>query len=184
MAPVWEIKAQMQLSNPTLSLGYFGQGGIRPGGKVALDFELQSYTKEKTKGERVKTKRTTLFAGPQFALYGRPNYYSSYLAQIRGGVNRRTEGGKFHSSLSAGLGYQLTLELISFDVDFSGKKTNRQREARHYFFPTINYQAGLDLGDRFRVYLGLTYGVQLSGKYEAVSQGFLEGGINYKLYTP
>ncbi|UTW63133.1 hypothetical protein KFE98_02965 [bacterium SCSIO 12741] len=179
-----QAHAQLEIKNPTLSLGYFGQGVIRPGVRLGLDFQLKSFSKEKVKGEVTKTKRTTFFGGPHLAHYTRPSYYSNYLIEIRGGLERQTEGKGFYSALSAGLGYQLNLEVMSFDVDFSGRRSNIEREARHFFFPSLRYEAGYEIGRRWRVYLGLTYGVELSGSYEATSQGFLEGGFKYKLQAP
>lgn len=174
-----------QLTLPTgkkeLSLSYFGQTAIRPGVKVGLFLPMKVWSVEKMKRKGMRTKFRFLYIEPQLGFYTRRHFYTTLLANAEIGIHRQWKEKRGYTAYSIGLGYLTMLEVLSYSVDFSGDISGKEWDRRGFFLPSIGYEIGRKLGSRLTVYSQLTYGMQLSNRFDPSSQIYFELGFKYPL---
>ena len=175
------VATQAQSDQKAVSLGYYGHGAIRPGLKLSLQIPLKAWATWVERKDSTFQKHNHWFIQPQLGAFGRRNFYTSYVANVELGLSRQREGRKWFCAYSVGLGYQARMEITGFTVNFSGDITDKERERRGYFMPTINYRFGRQLGDCLSLYSTLTYGTTLSTTRENAGIALFELGCTLKL---
>ena len=161
-----------------ISISYFGQSAIHPGIKVGTAFKLKSWSA--SKGEKVKLR--DLVVQPQFAIYTRVGYNTNYYFLTDLGYRMQTQDKRFYMIFSGGLGYLMQSEHLGFSVDLgSGDHTNKNREFRGYFIPTVSYELGGNIKPKLGWFTKVAMGRQFSGAKENSSVLFLDVGVKIKL---
>lgn len=147
--------SQSQLFNNNVSLGYLAHMGIQPGIKIGSDFTLKSFNSEGGyKG---------LFLSPQLAYFVNPEINNNFLLNVEFGYKTQKPGKTFYSAFSIGSGYKLQSYIKSVNVDLGSGDLSQNRELRHYFVPTINYEFGMAFRKSTGWYSKLTYGHEYLG---------------------
>lgn len=156
-----------------ISLAYFGNFAIQPGVKVGTELDFKYWEKESS------PKIQKLFISPQFAVFTRVRKNTNYFFNVNIGYKRQNKERKLYQSFSLGLGYLLQNELLSFSVNLgSGDITDKNKELRHYFLPTINYELGGYIGQKrnFGWYSQYSLGSKIAPSRESSVVVFLEVG--------
>ncbi|MBO6516105.1 MAG: hypothetical protein JJ975_06115 [Bacteroidia bacterium] len=169
--------AQAQPELNKASIGYFSHGGIHPGGKIGAEYVLSEKMKPVSEVER----KISLLMNPQIGGFIRENFYTGILVNNELGLQRQRTDRKRYSIYSIGLGYLHFVEVVDYTVNLQGEITNKTRENRPYFFPSVNYALGRDIGERFGIYGKLTYGMRMTSARENATQLFVEFGMKLGL---
>ncbi|MEM8899897.1 MAG: hypothetical protein AAGC85_17415 [Bacteroidota bacterium] len=159
-----------------LTIGYLGNVAIHPGGKVGLQLPLKPvklFSDENTSH--------TLVISPQAATYFRGRREYALFFQNEVGILRKKEGRNVSHILGVGLGYLGESILLSESVSLgTGEITGSDREWKHFFLPTLNYEIGSNLGDSLRWYVKAISGPKLGeGRWEVAL--FVEAGVKLSL---
>lgn len=163
----------------SISVAYFGNFAIQPGLKIGSQFNFKTWEKDKFHKKDTITKLQKLFVSPQFTIFTRPERNTNYLINVDLGYQFQNKERKLYQAVSLGLGYLLQSELLSFSVNLgSGETSNKNRESRHFFLPTLNYELGGYIGQerKFAWYTKYGLGSKLFGEIESSMLVFLELG--------
>ncbi|MDP6909073.1 MAG: hypothetical protein QF371_06185, partial [Flavobacteriales bacterium] len=148
------------------------------GGKIGTTLSLKEWDKSIDGKKRLHQ----LFASPQVGVFGRPSNHISVIINADIGYRFMTKKDLYLSP-SIGLGYMLSMQKTSVSVNLgTGKMSNTEREARHYFVPTGNLEVGHEaLAKRLGWYLKFTYGGKLFSSVENAGMFAAELGIRIRL---
>lgn len=165
---LWGQKA-LELNQ--LSAAYFGPFGYHPGARVGAQF---SYLKWEEK------KENQIFIAPKLGYFGKKHFYYSLLLSTDIGWKWRRPGKKSYSAFSLGLAYLRHSEVMTLTVDFSGNIDVTEWEHRNFFMPSLSYEFGRNIGERFGAYVNTSYGYRLSSAWNNTSEFLVEVGLYYR----
>jgi len=167
----------------TLSVGYLGHVFIRPGVTLGLEIPLKTLEREKMDGEVEAVKTRQFFVRPSVGTFTRSRFYTSTLLDVAGGWNWNKSTSKFGSSLSFGFGVLAQNEVIRIQTNFKGDITERDKELRGYFLPSIKYSLHKKLSENIGLYTQWSYGMKLSPTRVRSAIFFMELGFRYSLQS-
>ncbi len=158
-----------------LNIGYQGNYLIHPGIAVSYDMPIRDLNVTTTKVE-------SLLLQPHVAMFSFIDRNFNLIAGADFGIVRTRVEKKGASAVSIGLNYLGEAEKTGFTVDLgSGDRSNVQREWRHYFLPTLNYEWSTAIGERNRIFTKINWGYALS--FEREAEMYLLIGVGIKLPT-
>jgi hypothetical protein len=164
-----------------ISVGYFSNFGFQPGLAIGSSFDLKTWEKERVRKQETITKVRSLFISPQIAFFSRIKQNSNYLVSLEGGYKRQKKGVRRYVAFSAGLGYMLQSQLLSFSVNLAtGEHSNTQKQTNHFLVPTANIEFGGGLSQTMGWYTKVSLGSKVSAKEESQTTLFI--GLGVKLY--
>lgn len=177
----YQVFSQMFQERVPISVGYFSNFGFQPGVAIGTSFDLKTWEKEKAKNQGTVTKVRRFFISPQIGFYSRIGQNSNYLLSVEGGYKRQKKGDRRYVAFSAGLGYLLQSQALSFSVNLgTGEHSNKQRQINHFLLPTANVEFGGGISRTVGWYTKMSLGSKISAKQE--SQMTLFVGFGVKLY--
>ena len=168
------VRAQAQAA-PQLTVSYTGNFLIHPGLRVGYEFPIEGLPV----GESSQLRS---FLRPQIGTFTYIDRNTNYLLGADLGVRRQKTGKKSAAALSLGLNYLGESEKLGFAVNLgSGDRSDVQREWRHYFLPTLNYQWSTAIGKKNRCFTQVNWGYALSTKRESEMYLLLDIGIKFSM---
>lgn len=170
------IWAQDQWKPTEISIAYFGNFLIQPGGKIGINFNLKNV------GPVDAEKPRTLFLNPQIAFYSYPGNNISILLNTDVGIRKINTQKNAFSSLSVGLGYLRQYQITSIVYNLSdGSVKEKKREQSSYFLPSINYAFGKRINSSISWFSKYSLGAKFSSPFERTLIFFLEAGLKINL---
>ena len=161
--------------SPYLNIAYQGNFAIHPGLSVSYDMPIRDLNITTEKAE-------SILLQPHLGMFSYLDRNYNILAGADIGIIRTKVEKKGASALSIGLNYLGESEKVGFAIDLgTGDRSNVQREWRHYFLPTFNYEWSTKLGKKNRLFTKLRWGYALSLKREA--EMYLLVALGLKLPT-
>ncbi len=161
--------------SPYLNIAYQGNFFIRPGVSISYDMPIRDLNITTEKAE-------SLLLQPHVGMFSYLDRNYNVIAGADLGIVRTKVEKKGASALSVGLSYLGESEKVGFTVDLgSGDRSNVQREWRHYFLPTLNYEWSTKMGKKNRFFTKLRWGYALSPERE--SEMYLLVALGLKLPT-
>lgn len=161
--------------SPYLNIAYQGNFLVRPGLSVSYDMPIRDLNITPEKAE-------SLLLQPHVGIFSYIDRNYNVLAGLDLGIVRTKVKKKGASALSIGLNYLGESEKLGFTVDLgSGDRNNIQREWRHYFLPTFNYEWSTKMGKKHRFFTKAKWGYALNFKRE--SEMYLLIALGIKLPT-
>ena len=171
------LKAQSSLP---LTVGYWGELGIRSGIKVGTEINLHEWSKE----GKNRNKQRTVYLAPQLGYYNwRRNYANLYLG-ADAGLKLQGEDRKFYQGVALGLGYLGWSQVMTINISLAdGTVTSMDREWRNHALVTLNYFLGQDINETWGWYFKASYGPRLSTTRETSGMLFFELGVKLHLFN-
>jgi len=161
-----------------LTAGYYGHVLIQPGIRLGVQLPLQQWAGQQNDGALAES----LVLHPQVGMFTRPGVNTSGTISCEAGYQRQRSNRKANSTYAVGMGYQARSEVLGVTVSVgSGEVTDKDREWRHYFMPTISYRYGHTLNQKLGYYAKATTGL-LVGNEESSMLLFTEFGITIHLF--
>ena len=161
--------------SPYMNVGYQGNFLIHPGFSVSYDMPIQDLNITTEKAE-------SLLLQPHVGAFSFIDRNYNILAGADLGVVRTRVKKKGASMVSLGLSYLGESEKTGFTVNLgSSDRSNVQREWRHYFLPTLNYEWSTKMGKKNRFFTKLRWGYALN--FEREAEMYLLVALGLKLPT-
>lgn len=161
--------------SPYLNIAYQGNFFIHPGIVVSYDMPVRDLNITTEKAE-------SLLLQPHAGVFSYVDRNYNILAGADLGIVRTKVEKKGASALSVGLSYLGESEKLGFTVDLgTGDRSNVQREWRHYFLPTLNYEWSTKMGKKNRFFTKIRWGYALS--FEREAEMYLLIALGIKLPT-
>ncbi|GEM_PF-6640651 len=150
-----------------ISVGYFGPIPFEPGIRIGVHTPLKQF------------ENSAVMLNLQAAYFFRNLDNSNILLGSEIGWRFKKDEKRNINTLSIGTAYLMQFEVTGFTVNLQGDVISRERELRHIFMPTFNYEYARLIGDHWAPYLKLGYGQKFSGT--AVNSGVVlwEFGTRY-----
>lgn len=124
----------------------------------------------------------SLFVSPQLAAFWRPQSSSNLFVNADFGFRRLKEKRHRYSAFSIGLGYLMQSQILSTTVSLSdGSLNDNNRELRHYFVPTANYEFGHAPKNVMGWYFKLSLGGRFAHGRDMASVMAVEAGLKFRL---
>lgn len=161
--------------SPYLNVGYQGNFLVHPGLSVSYDLPIRDL--------HVNTKKAeSLLLQPHMGTFSYIDRNYHVVAGTDLGIARTQVDKKGASFFSVGISYLGESEKTGFAVNLgSGDRTKVQREWRHYFLPTLNYEWSTKMGKKNRFFTKLRWGYALN--FERDSEMYLLIALGLKLPT-
>ena len=160
---------------PYLNIAYQGNFLIHPGLSVSYDMPIRDLNVNTTKAY-------SLLLQPHVGAFSYIDRNYNIIAGGDLGIARTKVDKKGASVLSVGLSYLGESEKTGFAVNLgSGDRSNVQREWRHYFLPTLNYEWSTKMGKKNRFFTKLRWGYALN--FESEAEMYLLVALGLKLPT-
>lgn len=165
--------AHAQLGERPISIGYYGHYLIQPGVKIGTHFDIDLWGQ----GAESMGKRHW-FVSPQVGFYARPGNETSLLVHAEVGYWRPKVGRPSYRAVGLGLGYLAQSEVLGMRVRLSdGATHSTERELRHFFMPTLNYEWGRRVRAKWGWYVKYAIGRTLSSVRDGKMVMFVELGV-------
>jgi len=165
-----------------LILTVYAPYGIQPGGKISTLITIKHWQSSKVKKEQTFDFTKNLFVSPEIGFFARPKNHISLLINSDIGFRRRKEENRFYTDYALGIGYLSAFQTITTSFSLgTGDVSNKNREYRAYFLPTINFGFGQQPKNIIGWCSKLTYGRKISAKIEDSAFFSLEFGLIVKL---
>lgn len=156
-----------------ISVGYYGHYLIQPGVKVGTQFDIDLWGR----GTDSFVKRHW-FVSPQIGFYTRSGNEATFLVNAEVGYRRPKAGRPSYRALGLGFGYLAQSEVLGLRVDLgNGKTRSTQRDLRHFFMPTLNYEWGRRASPKWGWYIKYAIGRTLSPVRDGKMVMFIELGM-------
>lgn len=161
--------------SPYLNVAYQGNFLIHPGLSISYDMPIRDLNITTEKAE-------SLLLQPHVGMFSFVDRNYNIVAGADLGVVRTKVEKKGASALSVGLSYLGESEKLGFTVDLgSGDRSNVQREWRHNFLPTLNYEWSTKMGKKHRFFTKLRWGYSIN--FEREAEMYLLVSLGLKLPT-
>jgi len=160
-------RAEAPPTGPDFTLGYYTPYGVQPGVRLASRHR---------RGDGGR-----LFISPSASIFTRPWNHLSGMLNADIGLWRDRDGRLTHTAWSIGSGYLAAAQVTSESIDLASGEATAERELRHYYLPTVNYELGWGQRSRQSWFGKLSYGRKVSPSVEdsdffAVELGARFGG--------
>lgn len=181
ICPCFSLYGQSAPKNHTLSFGYYGYFFYQPGFKIATQHPLKKWQMPERDKKNYVTQQH-VFISPQLAVFWRPQSNTNLLVNADIGFERQKMKRHRYSAFSIGLGYLMQWEILSATVSLGdGSLKNKNRELRHYFIPTVNYEFGHEPHRAAGWYVKLSLGGRFSPEHDMASVMSGELGLRFRL---
>lgn len=165
--------AQAQTDAMPISIGYYGHYLIQPGVKVGTQFDMDLWGR----GTDSSAKRRW-FVSPQAGIYTRPGNETTVLLNAEVGFRRPKAGRPSYRAWGLGFGYLAQSEVLGMRVRLSdGATRGTERDLRHFFMPTLNYEWGRRASATWGWYVKYAIGRTLSPVRDGKMVMFVELGV-------
>lgn len=177
----FQVNAQ-KLRMSQVSTSYLAPLAVDQGANVGVGFVFHEWntTKEGKKGLE-KTHHHTLYLQPQLGYITKWRFYSGYLANLEAGWRFGKKGRSVYGGFGVGLGYLNKQEVLTLRTHTNGSTEVVERQARNFFFPSVNYQLGMRLYRNLHLFSKVHYGYQISSTYASQSLVMPELGLHLNL---
>jgi len=177
----WTLSAQESAKEKFVSLGYFGNFLIQPGLQAGFNIDLKIWKQEVSTDNSTDAKTRSFFIRPQVTYFSRPKVHQNYALSSDFGYRRIKPAKGKYISWSIGLGYLIQSQVVERKVSLGDGSKTKVRENWNYFQPTINYEFGQFINDKFGWYTRYSVGWKLSADRERSATIYIGAGLNYKI---
>jgi hypothetical protein len=175
-------KAQSLFEGTPITIGYFGHWGIHPGMKIGTDLNLKSWQKEKEKKKITVTKTRSLFVSPELGFYSHNQNHQGLLLNVDIGYRKIKDRFGLYSAFSVGIGYMRQFNAgVTYDVQDDGSFKKKALPSRGYFLPTLNYEFGQEINQRWGWFGKFSAGAKMPYNTGVVAETYFESGLRINL---
>ncbi len=174
----WHLLAQKKGSN-SVHFGLYGPYFTQPGLNVGASLDLKFWeVQTSTGGNRLNS----IFVSPQTGFFVRPGIHSNYILSADFGYKRQNKNRRVYVATGLGLAYLLRNQTLGTTIDLSnGNTTNKDKEWRSFFLPSVNIEFGKNSQKKAGWYVKSSYGRAFSSRFENAGFFALEFGIRVKI---
>lgn len=160
--------AKAQTTPPVgISVGYFGPIPFEPGFRIGFHMPIATYD------------NSALMLNINTGYFFRNRDNSNMLLGAELGWRLNKEESRNINTFSIGTNYVMQWEVTGFTVNLQGETTARQRELRHQFMPTFNYEYARRIGEHWAPYFKLGYGHKFTTNAPNSGVALWEFGTRY-----
>lgn len=157
-----------------IHIGLYAPYAFHPGIKIGTVFSLEDWQIE----DGAITKSRSYYVSPQVGVFSRISNHTSYLLTTDLGYRRSSNDSKLYLATSIGLGFLMENQTLGSTVDLSnGTVTNKDKELRSYFLPTLNIEFGKESIRKLGWHSKFSYGRKISTPREDSGFFALELGL-------
>lgn len=160
------VKAQ-NIPPVAISVGYFGPIPFEPGIRIGFHTPVKSYD------------NGSLMLNIHTGYFFRNRDNSNLLIGGELGWRFQKEGGRNINTFSVGSAYVMQWEVTGFTINLQGETVARERELRHQFLPTFNYEYSRLIGVHWSPFFKLGYGYKFSATSPNSGVALWELGTRY-----
>ena len=168
--------AQGNLHPTEISIGYFGNNGIRPGLKIGTKLNLGAWQRSISE----KTRINQVFLQPEIGFYTWPGVHTTFITNINFGFKKSKGMYQLYSAYSLGVGLINQSQIINIKVDLSDGSSTNVRDNWRWVTSTLNYEFGKIYNNNIGWYGKLSGGYRFASKQPAAPIFFLEFGLTYR----